>query len=101
MLRHVIKVSCGAFFLLSTSCFAGSYTQPGYIEWVKANSNNHCWGRLNYKYGQSGGQGFYLDSCNDQMMNLLKLAQMTGRKVALILEGDGSDYKPLYAVTLY
>lgn len=100
MLKNVIKVSCGAFFLLSASCFAGEYTEFGYIEWVKVNASNHCWGNLNYRYGESGGQQFYLENCNDQMMKMLELAQLTGRKVALILEGIDVKAKPLLAVSL-
>jgi len=100
MLKNVIKVSCGVLFLLSASCFAGDYSQSGYIKWVKSNYADVCWGMMSDSYGGSDAQGFRMDSCNAQEMSLLKIAQLTGQKVTLILTGDGSEYKPLRAVTL-
>ncbi|MCC8373443.1 MULTISPECIES: hypothetical protein [Photorhabdus] len=87
-----------ALSLFSAPSFSGQYTISGYVQWLKANSDKHCWGYLN---SIGYGQGFYLDDCNQEMMHLLRTAQIIGTKVDITIEGDGSEYKPLYAVTLY
>jgi hypothetical protein len=89
-------------FFLSVPAFAGSgsYTDTGYITWIKANVYDDCWGFMSYSKGSTNGQGFYLDDCNARMMSLLTTAMISGIKVKLIFIGNGADYKPLLAVTL-
>ncbi|NDK99574.1 hypothetical protein [Photorhabdus bodei] len=67
-----------ALSLFSAPSFSGQYTISGYVQWLKANSDKHCWGYLN---SIGYGQGFYLDDCNQEMMHLLRTAQIIGTKV--------------------
>lgn len=101
MLYNFFKVSALALTLISTSVHAGEYKDEGYIEWIKSNKDNHCWGNMLWNSQGTKGQGFYLVNCNPEMMSLLRLAQITGSKVTLNLEGNGQAYKPLLGVTIY
>lgn len=83
------------------SAFSGSYNESGYIDWLKANKDNHCWGRLLYGLNNTSGQGFYLNDCDWQIMSMLKVAQVTGAKVQLILDGNGAESKPLLGVIIH
>lgn len=84
-------------FLLST-VHAGQYNLDGYISFVKANSDGHCFARV--KHSSRGYQGVFILTCGpgNAMMDLLTKAHFAHQKVRVTIEGDGADYKPLYAV---
>lgn len=98
------KVSKFAFFFwlvvttfLFTTVHAGAYNLDGYITFVKANSDQHCFARV--KYGNAY-QGIFIHNCvpGHAMMDLLAKAYFAHQKVRVTIEGNGEDYKTLYAV---
>lgn len=82
---------------LFTTVHAGAYNLDGYISFVKANSDQHCFARV--KFGNKY-QGIYIDQCGagNVMVDLLTKAHSAHQKVRVTIEGDGEDYRTLYAV---
>ncbi|MBR7629337.1 hypothetical protein KAT72_09955 [Aeromonas popoffii] len=91
-------------FLFAGTVVAGEYTQKGYITEVKANiQGSTCDIMISSSVGGGNLQGGTWD-CNSFMgQNLLDVARMAsvlGLKVAVTLEGNGADYKPVYAINI-
>lgn len=84
--------------ILFTTVKAGQYNLDGYVTYTKANSDNKCFARI--KYNTNEYQGVILSDCKDgrAMMDLLAKAFFAHQKVRVTIEGNGEDYKPLYAV---
>ncbi len=88
----------------SSSAFAGSYTQTGYITEVKANvQGDECDIMISSTPTGPGFQGGRW-SCNSiigqNMLNVAKLSKVMGYQVNVTMEGDGSDYKSVYSINI-
>lgn len=102
-LKMALSAILITFFSVSAA-FAGEYSEKGYIVMVKANNvGPSCFlGLSQTMNGPIFQGGVWKCSGTDgaNMLYMASIAKLYGLPVEVIFEGNGAEFKPVYAVQL-
>ncbi|MGJ8517849.1 hypothetical protein [Carnimonas bestiolae] len=95
-------LSMVSLMMASGIAYAGEYTQKGFIVTVKANNvGNHCFLQVAKTPTGAPIQGGIWDCgslAGSNMLSLAKTAKVLMSPVSILMEGNGAEYRPVYAI---
>ncbi|WP_147281034.1 hypothetical protein [Serratia fonticola] len=103
MKKHIIVLTLASSFLSSTA-FAGEYTESGYISEVSVNrQSNDCNIQISnqpFSVGFQGGEWKCNSTIGQNLLSVANIASILGLKVNVVLEGNGARYKPVLSINV-